>query len=138
VLAASNAITFEYDELGRLKKVTQPDGSTATYQLDATGNRESVQVTVGGGAAGLQQPAAPSIEAATQDVRLVASSETPNPPSQNTADKALSDDTAAESADTVATNSAEPASSASADKQAHEPTALMALNSPQPLTQQEN
>jgi YD repeat-containing protein len=115
VLAASNTISYEYDELGRLTKVTQPDGSTVAYTLDATGNREEVKVTVGGGSAGLQQPAAPVIEAATQDVRLVASSETSSPPSQNTADKGLSGDTATESADTVATNSAEPASPVSAD-----------------------
>lgn len=36
------AVTYEYDDLGRLKKVIYDDGSHVTYQYDAAGNRTAV------------------------------------------------------------------------------------------------
>jgi len=38
---------FEYDELGRLKKVTYADGTSTTYTLDPAGNRTALNT--GGG-----------------------------------------------------------------------------------------
>jgi hypothetical protein len=36
------AITYEYDALGRVKKVTYDDGSYVVYAYDAAGNRTAV------------------------------------------------------------------------------------------------
>jgi YD repeat-containing protein len=36
------AITYEYDALGRVKKVTYDDGSYVSYYYDAAGNRTVV------------------------------------------------------------------------------------------------
>jgi len=40
--AAANAETYEYDALGRLKKVIHDDGATTDYTLDPAGNRLNV------------------------------------------------------------------------------------------------
>ena len=42
---AALAITYEYDALGRLTKVTYDDGSFVVYQYDAAGNRTVVTGT---------------------------------------------------------------------------------------------
>lgn len=47
---ASAGTTFEYDEHGRLEKVTYDDGATVTYTYDDAGNRTS-KVTAGVGGA---------------------------------------------------------------------------------------
>ena len=39
--------TYEYDALGRLKKVTYANGSSSTYTLDPAGNRTSISATGG-------------------------------------------------------------------------------------------
>jgi YD repeat-containing protein len=39
------AITYEYDELGRVTKVTYDDGKYVQYQYDAAGNRTVVSGT---------------------------------------------------------------------------------------------
>lgn len=38
--------TYEYDALGRLKVVTEPDGTITTYTLDPAGNRSEVVTTI--------------------------------------------------------------------------------------------
>ncbi len=40
--ASAWATTYEYDELGRVKKVTYDDGSYVIYAYDAAGNRTVV------------------------------------------------------------------------------------------------
>ena len=42
---AALATTYEYDELGRVIKVTHDDGSVVQYQYDAAGNRTVVSAT---------------------------------------------------------------------------------------------
>jgi len=54
ILAAT--FSYEYDALGRLTKVSHPDGSVENYTLDAAGNR--VQFDTTGGAPSV--PAAPA------------------------------------------------------------------------------
>lgn len=39
------AITYDYDELGRLTKVTYDDGSYVEYEYDDAGNRTLVTTT---------------------------------------------------------------------------------------------
>jgi YD repeat-containing protein len=48
VSGVSSAVNYEYDELGRLIKVTQDDGVITNYTLDAAGNRTVVATTSGG------------------------------------------------------------------------------------------
>lgn len=43
--APSWAITYEYDALGRLTKITYDDGKIVQYQYDAAGNRTIVTGT---------------------------------------------------------------------------------------------
>src|SRR5712671_77353 len=43
---ASGRVTYQYDDAGRLKKVTYPDTSTKDYTLDPAGNRTQVQAIV--------------------------------------------------------------------------------------------
>lgn len=45
VSAPAWAITYEYDALGRVTKVTYDDGSYVIYQYDAAGNRTVVTST---------------------------------------------------------------------------------------------
>lgn len=42
LISAAGTDTFEYDELGRLKKVTYANGTSTTYTLDAAGNRTAL------------------------------------------------------------------------------------------------
>jgi YD repeat-containing protein len=44
-LSGAGTEAFEYDGLGRLKKVTYANGSTTTYVLDAAGNRSSISAS---------------------------------------------------------------------------------------------
>jgi YD repeat-containing protein len=39
------AITYQYDALGRITKVTYDDGSSVEYTYDAAGNRTLVKAT---------------------------------------------------------------------------------------------
>ena len=48
-LAAADDTRYEYDELGRLRRVIYPDTSQQRYTLDASGNRTQTQVTAGAG-----------------------------------------------------------------------------------------
>ena len=41
-VAFADTVNYEYDALGRLKKVTHSDGSVVSYSLDAAGNRTEV------------------------------------------------------------------------------------------------
>lgn len=43
--APAMAITYEYDALGRVTKMTYDDGSYVQYQYDAAGNRTVVAAT---------------------------------------------------------------------------------------------
>ena len=43
-LAQAPDVTYEYDDLGRLKKVEYGDGKGAAYFYDAAGNRQAVVV----------------------------------------------------------------------------------------------
>jgi YD repeat-containing protein len=49
ITAASAGITYEYDNAGRLRKVTYDDGMVVTYGLDAAGNRTTVTKAQAGG-----------------------------------------------------------------------------------------
>ena len=43
--AQAGAITYVYDQLGRLKRVTYPSGAAVEYSYDANGNRTAYVVT---------------------------------------------------------------------------------------------
>lgn len=43
--AQAGAITYVYDQLGRLKRVTYPSGAVIEYFYDANGNRTAYSVT---------------------------------------------------------------------------------------------
>jgi YD repeat-containing protein len=43
--AQAGAITYVYDQLGRLKRVTYPSGAVIEYSYDANGNRTAYTVT---------------------------------------------------------------------------------------------
>jgi YD repeat-containing protein len=45
-LVAADTATYEYDQLGRLTRVTYDNGTVIIYTYDAAGNRTSVSVTV--------------------------------------------------------------------------------------------
>jgi YD repeat-containing protein len=48
VVALGSTITYQYDNLGRLRVVTQDSGNTTGYNYDAAGNRQSGTSTVPG------------------------------------------------------------------------------------------
>ena len=58
--AASGSVTYQYDELGRLKSTTYNDNTATTYTLDAAGNRKQVATALPPGVVVLILPSVPS------------------------------------------------------------------------------
>ena len=45
-LTLASTVTYQYDEMGRLRKVTYDNGTVIDYAVDAANNRESVATTL--------------------------------------------------------------------------------------------
>jgi YD repeat-containing protein len=73
-LLAMAAVTYSYDDAGRLTKVDYGDGRTITYTYDPTGNLLSRTTTAAGGASSVDKSPKPAAKRDPEKPRAAESS----------------------------------------------------------------